>query len=358
MQTVRIGAHSATASDVLRSYWVLAAERQKIYHDRLRGAPGPWTDNQVISQFRFTNAYRAADRVSQDLIRVAYAGSQRPEDVLFRVLIFRFFNKSSTWTALENAHGEISWREFNLEAYCLTLDNIINRGERVYSAAYIIPPPQLGAIRKHRNHLLLVKHMMDSGLCKQLGTARSLRAVFEHISSFPSLGPFLAYQLAIDLNYSVLIDFDEDDFVVPGPGARSGITKCFLDAGGAKAEDIIRWMVDTQEDQLSLFGQDFKDLFGRRLKLIDCQNLFCETDKYARVAHPDSRGVGNRSRIKQQFTPQGPLPRPHFPPKWRINQNVNGCLGQTINQNAHAQSFCDYRTSAMPARTNSEIMYS
>ena len=56
--------------------------------------------------------------------------------------------------------------------------------------------------------------MMDSGLCKQLGAARSLQAVFEHISSFPSLGPFLAYQLTIDLNYSALIDFDEDDFVV------------------------------------------------------------------------------------------------------------------------------------------------
>lgn len=358
MQTVRIGSHTVTASDVLGSYWVLASERQRIYHDRLRGAQGPWTDNQVISRYRFTNAYRAADRVSQDLIRVAYTGPQRPEDVLFRILIFRFFNKSSTWTTLEKTHREISWREFDLETYCLTLDNIINKGERVYSAAYIIPPPQLGAIRKHRNHLLLVQHMMDSGLCKQLGAARSLQAVFEHISSFPSLGPFLAYQLTIDLNYSALIDFDEDDFVVPGPGARSGIAKCFPDAGGAKAEDIIRWMADTQEDQLSFFSQDFKDLFGRRLKLIDCQNLFCETDKYARVAHPDTRGVGNRSRIKQQFTPQGPLPHPYFPPKWGINQNVDWHLNQAATQDGHTQSSDDYRNSAMPARTNSEIMYS
>jgi hypothetical protein len=82
-------------------------------------------------------------------------------------------------------------------------------------------------------------------------------------------------------------------------------------------------MVDTQEEQLNFYGIDFKRLFGRPLKLIDCQNLFCETDKYARVMHPERRGIGNRTRIKQQFTPHGHLRRPFFPPKWRLNPAVD-----------------------------------
>lgn len=232
MRTVRIGSRTVTASDVLRSYWVVASERQRVYHNRLNGEFAPWTDDPVISRYRFTNAYRAADRVSQDLIRVVYGGSQCPEDVLLRVLIFRFFNKTSTWAALERARGGISWQNFAVDDYSILLDDMLARGERVYSAAYIVPPPPFGAARKHRNHLLLVQHMMNSGLCKHLACARSLQAVFEVIRSFPSLGPFLAYQLTIDLNYSTLTDFDEDDFVVPGPGARSGIAKCFPDTGG------------------------------------------------------------------------------------------------------------------------------
>ena len=48
-------------------------------------------------------------------------------------------------------------------------------------------------------------------------------------------------------------------------------------------------------------------------------NLFCETDKYARIAHPSRLGVGNRTRIKQRFSPQGPLRSPAFPPKWRLD---------------------------------------
>lgn len=326
MRKVRIGSHTITSSEVLLSYWTFATERQRVYHARLAGSPSPWTTDEIISRYRFTNAYRAADRVSQDLIRVIYDGSQKPEDVLLRIFVYRFFNKPSTWAALEAVKGGVTWDSFSVEDYGVRLDSMLARGERVYSAAYIVPPPPFGASRKHRNHLLLVEHMMRDGLAPKLARARSLKDVFELIASFPSLGPFLAYQLTIDLNYSTLIDFDEDDFVVAGPGARSGIAKCFPDGGRLQPEDIIRWMADTQREQLAALELDFQDLFGRPLKLIDCQNLFCETDKYARVLHPTRRGIGNRTRIKQQFAPAGALARPFFPPKWEIDSAIGSAL--------------------------------
>ncbi len=322
VRRVTIGGRSVAVSDVLSSYWYFATERQNVYHARLAGLPGPWTTDPVISRYRFTNAYRAADRVSQDLIRVAYDGPQEAEDIALRVLLFRFFNKPSTWQSLEKAFGEITTDTFNVESYAGVLDDLLARNLRIYSAAYIVPPPPFGADRKHRNHLLLLEHMMSSGFTAHLASAKNLQEVFELIASYPSLGPFLAYQLTIDLNYTTLIDFEENDFVVPGPGARSGIAKCFPELGSVAPEDVIRWMVDTQEDQFAGLGLVFKDLFGRRLTLIDCQNLFCETDKYARVVHPEVRGTGNRSRIKQQFAPQGDLQRPVFPNKWGLNSEL------------------------------------
>lgn len=319
MSKFRIGSRTVTTSEVLRSYWTVATERQRVYYSRLAGLPGPWTDDEIISRYRFTNAYRAADRVSQDLIRVLYRGPQQSEDILLRTLLYRFFNKPSTWAVLEAVRGDVTWESFDIERYGEALDSLLARGQRVYSAAYIVPPPPFGAVRKHRNHLLLVDHMMRDGLAGRLARVRALKEVFEIISSYPSLGPFLAYQLTVDLNYSTLVDFDEDDFVVAGPGARSGIAKCFSDTAGLPPEAIIRWMADTQSEQLASLGFDFQDLFGRPLKLIDCQNLFCETDKYARVAHPTQRGVGNRTRIKQQFAAAGALSAPFFPPKWGLD---------------------------------------
>lgn len=319
-----VAGQQVIGSDVLASYWTLAAERQRVYHARLAGLSGPWTDDDIVSRYRFTNAYRAADRVSQDLIRVIYDGPQGPDDVLLRVLLYRFFNKPETWDVIESTLGSVTAVDFDPQACGDALDHAMASGQKIYSAAYIVPPPPFGHARKHHNHLALVDSMMESGLSHALQQAAGLKDVFKLLSSFPSLGPFLAFQLTIDLNYSTLVDFDEDDFVVAGPGALSGLAKCFPDAQGIPASDLIRWMVDTQEEQLAHYGIDFDDLFGRRLKLIDCQNLFCETDKYARVAHPEVAGRGNRTRIKQQFTANGPLAAPRFPPKWGLNPACSG----------------------------------
>lgn len=322
MRSIEINGHTAIATDVLRSYWFVAAERQRMYHQRLRAQPRPWTLDPILSAYRFTNAYRAADRVSQDLIRVQYAGSQEPEDLLLRTLVYRFFNKPSTWAVIESAVGSLTTATFDVESISVEMDRLLAQGQRIYSPAYIIPPPPLGAARKHLNHLRLAERMIASGAASAIQAASGLHEVFDIVSSYPSLGPFLAFQLTVDLNYSALINFDENEFVVAGPGARSGIAKCFLDTDELRPEDIIRWAVEHQRDEFDLYGLDFKDLFGRPLALIDCQNLFCETDKYARVAHPEAAGIGQRTRIKQRFAPQAPVPQPFFPPKWGLNERA------------------------------------
>lgn len=81
-------------------------------------------------------------------------------------------------------------------------------------------------------------------------------------------------------------------------------------------------MADNQEAEFERLNIDFKSLWGRRLQLIDCQNLFCEISKYARVAHPEVSGVSGRTRIKQKFTKTGRLEMPWYPPKWGINDRI------------------------------------
>ena len=183
----------------------------------------------------------------------------------------------------------------------------------------MVPPPALGEERKHANHLRLLELMMSTGVTGKVSSAGSLRAAFEVLRSYPAIGSFLAYQYLIDLNYSPVFDYDEMEFVVPGPGARDGIRKCFGRAADGIESDIIRYMADYQEEHFARLDLQFNGLRGRSLQLIDCQNLFCEVDKYARVAHPDIQGISGRTRIKQSFRPVAePVPA-WFPPKWGIN---------------------------------------
>lgn len=305
------------------TYWRFAAERQAVYLRRLEGLDGPWTDDPVIRAHRFTNAYRASDRVSQFLIaEVQHAEhrSQAPAEVFFRTILFKIFNRIDTWLLLERKLGSISWQATPLSAIAEVLDAAFGAGRPIYSAAYIMPSPQLGSTRKHANHLLLIARMMEDGMPGRVASARSLEEVFALLLAYPGLGRFLAFQFAIDLNYSSLLGFDEQDFVIAGPGAIDGIAKCFADVGGRSPEEIIHWAADNQDREFARLGIAFPGLFGRPLMPIDCQNLFCEISKYARVAHPEAKGVSGRTRIKQAYRAYGqPLAPPCFPGRWRLD---------------------------------------
>ena len=102
------------------------------------------------------------------------------------------------------------------------LTQAFSRGERLYSAAYVIPSPTFGGLRKHTNHLLLLQHVLGGGLRQRLEAGASMEAAFDVLRGYPGMGDFLAFQLLIDINYSTVINFDEMDFVVPGP--RQGWT--------------------------------------------------------------------------------------------------------------------------------------
>ena len=314
---------------VLKTYWRFAAARQDIFFKRFRGEAPPWTADPILLAHKFTNAYRACDRVSQYLIRhVIREGNPAPadcspQDTFFRVMLFKLFNRIDTWRHLESKVGPIRWGDYSFERYDAVLTRAMAEGRQIYSAAYIMPSARIfGHPRKHSNHLRLLELMMKEELPMRLREAKTMAEVFSTIRAYHSMGDFLAYQYATDLNYSDLLNFEEDTFVVAGPGARDGIRKCFRNTAGLSDADVIKMMADTQEKQFTELEIPFQKLWDRSLQLIDCQNLFCEVDKYARVAHPTVTGVSGRTRIKQKFS-ASPEPICYmFPEKWGLDEKV------------------------------------
>ena len=316
---------------VFDTYWRFAAERQRIFFKRARGESPPWTNDPILRTYRFTNAYRASDRVSQFLIRhVIYSGDYSLEDTVFRILLFKLFNKIDTWQLLCSGLGELSLGTFSVDAYGKVLSAAMDRGITIYSAAYIMPSggSRLGYRRKHQNHLALLDQMMVDGLPGKLQRCSHMSEAFDLLKSYPSIGDFLAYQFATDINYSEVTDFSEMEFVVPGPGARSGIRKCFSSLGGLTEEEVIYHMAHRQAEEFSRLRLSFERIGARPLQLIDCQNLFCETDKYARLAHPTIKGVGARTRIKQRFRANPQSTPQMYPPKWGIDEQVHDRLAR------------------------------
>ena len=66
-------------------YWKFATERQSIFYNRYENK-AKITNNPILKKYKFTNAYRASDRVSQYLIKeVIYKNNKKSNFYRFRV---------------------------------------------------------------------------------------------------------------------------------------------------------------------------------------------------------------------------------------------------------------------------------
>jgi len=49
-------------AESLDLFWQFIAERQKVWYRRVvEGRPAPWTDDDILQEYRFTNVYRELD---------------------------------------------------------------------------------------------------------------------------------------------------------------------------------------------------------------------------------------------------------------------------------------------------------
>ena len=302
-------------------YWYFASERQQIFEKRLAGQPAPWTDDPILQKYKFCNVFRAADRVSQYMIReVCYHTEDcSPEDRLFQIVAFRLFSKIETWDAVRNFLGRSPTMDNLVDGSftkALEYANEINGG--LYTSAFILCATNAyGQPRKYLNHVELLRDMfVNHQLAEQLLSATSLQEIYTLLHAFPLMGDFMSYQTAIDLNYSVLINFSENEFTQPGPGALRGMAKVFENLGNYSPSEVIMWMVEQQTKEFARLGLPPATLFGRPLQAIDCQNIFCETDKYCREAVPEL--ISARSRIKTAYTIPKPMDELFLPPKWNL----------------------------------------
>jgi hypothetical protein len=315
-------------SKVYDLYWTFAFRRQEVFERRIRGVLAPWTDDPILKTFKFCNVFRAADRVSQYLIQEIAYGSHYcdPEDRLFQIVAFRTFSSPRTWDAVCDIIGRVPTLE-DLEsgAFENALEAQKNKVGGLYTGAFILCATKAyGFNAKHQNHVALFKDMfLKNDLGKRIRHANSLEQIVQLLQSFPLMGPFMSYQTAIDVNYSEIVDFSENDYSQAGPGALRGIRKAFEDLGDYSTTDIIHWMVDRQHQEFDRLGLPFKGLWGRPLHAIDAQGLFCELDKYCREAAPEL--VSARSRIKARFKPSRASLSLFFPPQWGLNEYIDCC---------------------------------
>ncbi|KAH9477081.1 hypothetical protein JR316_0010997 [Psilocybe cubensis] len=295
------------------TFWRFAAERKAIDDRRRAGQSPPFTEDKILRDYFFCNTYRVLDKLSQYLIKeVIEKGSQDPEEVVFRVLLFNSFTRIETWELLDRELGPLTWATYDRDAYMVVLAAASESGAKLYTGAFIKPAPHFGYAHNYANHLCLLEAFMINQLHARLRAAPYLANVYEYIIAFPSMGAFSTYQLILSLSYTKVLNFHPGDLVVSGPGSESGLNKLFgaraMARGRAQMGDefeaeVIRYLAASQAYHFQRLGLEFSGLGPKRLPMtvVDIEHTLCEVDKYCRVAHPQLKG--KRTNLHRTFRP-------------------------------------------------------
>jgi hypothetical protein len=286
-------------------YTRFVEERHNVWLERQIGAPGPWTDDPILASKKFTNVFRVLDPGSQYVFRLK---SLTPETTLMRLFLYRHTGRVEAWEWLTE-QGDGYLPDFDdLDTALEYWQQYRAAGNPVFTGAYLVYPQSSSpGTDKLESIIRLTQRLFGpERLAEEFLQAATPSARFAALRRHKGVADFMSMQILTDWGY--LYPQDENEFIVPGPGARRGIQAI------TKTPDQVGFLRFAREELLA--GDDCPTLnlddkgSVRYPSIMDVQNTMCEFSKYVRYL--DSGKVMNPYRPAHP----GAQPDPILPSHW------------------------------------------
>lgn len=263
--------------------WVKEREAMRVRKDA--GQPHPWSDDPILTKYRFCNVRREDDRVTvwvRDNIRKRYADHPH---LWFMCCIARQINWPETLAGLISEcwpdHDDFS------PAYMGRLLNARkDRGEKVYTGAYMISAPATKGADKQA----YIAETVCGALWERRGffkswEGRTLQRTHELITRSNGWGQFMAYQAVVDMRFTALLENAEDRalWAAAGPGTIRGLNRIH-----GRATDAALSQGQALTEMRAIY-RVVQDATGVLMDFSDVPNILCETDKYLRVKNGEGK---------------------------------------------------------------------
>ncbi len=295
--------------DRLALFWRFIWERQEIWVRRNIGKkPQPWTDDEILRDFRFTNVYRELDRGTRYAVENILEFNAPIPDRIFNIMLYRLVGRQETHIFIgfqSLSHFDVVSLESKLKFFRDEL------GKPPFTGAYTVCAYyNMGSRDKVENVCRILSNLQSNfeDIYRQLRRCTSSKSAYLVLRSARGFGNFLAYQVLVDLLYPLrandgrsTLPFSLDDWAMAGPGARRGLSALFK--SGTRIDELraMKWLRDNQElefNRLSLNFPYLQNSSGQpiRICLANIQNCLCEFYKYIKI----KTGTG---RARRRFIP-------------------------------------------------------
>ena len=292
-------------------YLDFVVNRHQVWLKRQAAEPGPWSEDPILASRKFTNVFRVLDPGSQFIFDLDDA-RLRPEVTLMRLFLYRHTGRVEAWEYLKQEMGDYPETR-DLEFVLAEWQHYRDQGNPIFTGAYLVYPqsPKAGT-DKLESIIRLTQRLFDTAspecIVWDFLEAKTQKEKFEVLRRTKGVADFMSMQILTDWGYTRHAQEDlENEFVVPGPGARRGIMKLVSTAEQKK----FLWFA--QAELLMTEGCPELDL-GSRIRtpsIMDVQNTMCEFGKYVRFIEQG----------KTEFNPYVPAhpghqPVPRTPKHW------------------------------------------
>lgn len=290
---------SLVNEEVLADFWYFVQERHNIWYRRFVNKDDrPWTKDKTLRDYFFTNVYRELDRGSLYLTEEILCKIKKPQDKLFNILIYRYFNHIPTYEFLTGDLGYVPLGDWRWKIEAKRLKKWKAKGNQVFTSAFTVTGNRFGGFEDKIDNVCWLIDWLQNEIYphdnwKRIWNAKTMEDAFTQVKLLKGFGAFLAYEIVIDINYGHG-RWGEDNFVNTGPGAYRGLTHVFHGLERRQGSRAIRWLWKRQPVVHH----------GSRLSLRNIEHSLCEYQKYVK------RREGKRGGRARQFTNPSNRPLP------------------------------------------------
>ena len=297
----------------VKQFFDFCNERHAIYLRRQRGDKWPWTDDEILQQYKFTNVYRELDAGTWWLrvnIREPY---KNDPELFFNIAMYRRYNRIECAEHLGYIHHYDAIKVEN------DIEDFKAKGNRVFTSAYMTCAgirDKDGTLSRSKVHQIFnigFGDLWEKRREVEPVPGDTLESAFDRFlaAHIPSFGPFIVYEVISDLRWTRYLENASDTmtWANTGPGAARGIGR-ILGYSVKWHEDEISY-ADFVKQRSEYNGKEFMLAAMRALldaspryladwmesmEMRDIEHSLCEYDKYMRA----KLGEG---RPKQKFYP-------------------------------------------------------
>jgi len=268
----------------MKKFYDFMIARESLRLKKAKGDPFPWSDDEILNTYKFTNVKREHDRTTKWMRRYwTDPNNGRPSaEILFNCALFRYFGTAEFAEAIG---WQTSWEPHDQAHVKDTAEYRLRHKERVFTGAYVITNQGIAAPKQEVvvDCFLTPFWKAAPKLAKMAASTRSWELAAKEMMKLQGFGGsgFMTKEILQDALHTSVFNFgcsDRNTYCPIGPGANRGLNRLAARPLKSKSKNALAEMLDLYVARKRFWPANFVEL-----ELHDIQFQLCEFDKYERV---------------------------------------------------------------------------